>query len=73
MMIRIYHFIMNVKLSKWDINNLWCYCFHSYVISTLNRLVVDNYIIVYFHSAAPRRSMPGFGWLRRFYQMVDRR
>ena len=45
----------------------------SYVVSTLNRLVVDNYIIVYFHSAAPRRSMPGFNWLRQFYQMVDRR
>ncbi|XP_052785753.1 uncharacterized protein LOC128221254 [Mya arenaria] len=44
-----------------------------YVISTLELLVADDYMIVYFHGATPRRQMPSFGWLKRCYQMIDRR
>ncbi|KAK3095859.1 hypothetical protein FSP39_020085 [Pinctada imbricata] len=44
-----------------------------YVISTLETLVAEDYMIVYFHGATPRRQMPSFGWLKRCYQMIDRR
>jgi len=45
----------------------------SYVLFTLDRLIVDNYIIVYLHSGAPRHSMPSVSILHKFYEMVDRR
>ncbi|XP_064595905.1 protein prune homolog 2-like, partial [Liolophura sinensis] len=44
-----------------------------YVISTLELLVAEDYMIVYFHGATPRRQMPSFSWLKRCYQMIDRR
>ncbi|XP_052239411.1 uncharacterized protein LOC127850425 isoform X3 [Dreissena polymorpha] len=44
-----------------------------YVISTLELLVAEDYLIVYFHGATPRGQMPSFGWLKRCYQMIDRR
>ncbi|CAC5424701.1 PRUNE2 [Mytilus coruscus] len=43
-----------------------------YVISTLELLVAEDYMIVYFHGATPRRQMPSFGWLKKCYQMIDR-
>lgn len=45
----------------------------SYVLFTLDKLIVDNYIIVYLHSGAPRHSMPSVSILHKFYEMVDRR
>lgn len=45
----------------------------SYVLSTVDSIVVDDYVIVYVHGEAPQGSLPGFGWFRRFYQMIDRR
>ncbi|KAL3887239.1 hypothetical protein ACJMK2_027186 [Sinanodonta woodiana] len=44
-----------------------------YVISTLELLVAEDYLIVYFHGATPRRQMPSFGWLKKCYQTIDRR
>ncbi|XP_021376972.1 uncharacterized protein LOC110465466 [Mizuhopecten yessoensis] len=44
-----------------------------YVVSTLERLVAEDYMIVYFHGATPRRQMPSFSWLKKCYQMIDRR
>ena len=35
--------------------------------------MVDDYEIVYIHGDSPRNGMPGFGWFRQFYQMIDRR
>ena len=46
---------------------------HSYVLSVVDKLVVDDYVIVYLHSGAPRNSMPGIQWFHRFYRMIDRR
>ena len=46
---------------------------YRYVISTLELLVAEDYMIVYFHGATPRRQMPSFNWLKRCYQMIDRR
>ncbi|XP_039217194.1 protein prune homolog 2 isoform X2 [Crotalus tigris] len=44
-----------------------------YVISTLELMVAEDYMIVYLNGATPRRRMPGFGWMKRCYQMIDRR
>ncbi|XP_011404648.2 PREDICTED: protein prune homolog [Amphimedon queenslandica] len=44
-----------------------------YVLSVVEKLVVDDYVIVYLHSGAPRNSMPGIQWFHRFYRMIDRR
>ncbi|XP_035022751.2 protein prune homolog 2 isoform X2 [Hippoglossus stenolepis] len=44
-----------------------------YVISTLELMVAEDYIIVYLNGATPRRRMPGFSWMKKCYQMIDRR
>lgn len=44
-----------------------------YVISSLELLVAEDYMIVYLNGATPRRRMPGLGWLKKCYQMIDRR
>ncbi|XP_056232593.1 uncharacterized protein LOC130169695 isoform X4 [Seriola aureovittata] len=44
-----------------------------YVISTLELMVADDYMIVYLNGATPRRRMPGFSWMKKCYQMIDRR
>lgn len=54
-------------------DNFLCMFVYRYVISTLELLVAEDYMIVYFHGATPRRQMPSFGWLKRCYQMIDRR
>ncbi|CAJ0967972.1 unnamed protein product [Ranitomeya imitator] len=43
-----------------------------YVISSLELLVAEDYMIVYLNGATPRRRMPGLGWLKKCYQMIDR-
>lgn len=44
-----------------------------YVISTLELMVAEDYMIVYLNGATPRRRMPGFTWMKRCYHMIDRR
>ncbi|XP_037547754.1 protein prune homolog 2 [Nematolebias whitei] len=44
-----------------------------YVISTLELMVAEDYMIVYLSGATPHRKMPGLGWLKKCYQMIDRR
>ncbi|XP_046550478.1 protein prune homolog 2-like isoform X2 [Haliotis rubra] len=44
-----------------------------YVVHTLEQLVAEDYMIVYFHGATPRRQMPSLSWLKKCYQMIDRR
>ncbi|KAK2490102.1 hypothetical protein MC885_008615 [Smutsia gigantea] len=36
-----------------------------YVISSLELLVAEDYMIVYLNGATPRRRMPGIGWLKK--------
>lgn len=50
-----------------------CVLVGRYVISTLELLVAEDYMIVYLNGATPRRRMPGFSWLKKCYQMIDRR
>ncbi|XP_037079873.1 protein prune homolog 2-like isoform X2 [Pollicipes pollicipes] len=44
-----------------------------YVLATLDELVSDNYVLVYLHGATDSGRAPPFGWLRRCYQLIDRR
>lgn len=44
-----------------------------YVVSSLELLVAEDYMIVYLNGATPRRRMPGISWLKRCYQMIDRK
>ena len=44
-----------------------------YVISTLELMVAEDYVVVYLNGATPRRRMPGFSWMKKCYQMIDRR
>ncbi|GFS17870.1 protein prune homolog 2 [Elysia marginata] len=57
---------------KPDYSYIMNHLFH-YVVHTLEELVADDYVIVYFHGSTPRHKMPGLGWLRRCYQSIDRR
>ncbi|XP_072937712.1 uncharacterized protein [Epargyreus clarus] len=43
-----------------------------YVIWTLERLVTDEYVLVYLH-AARRRTPPSVAWLHECYKLVQRR
>ncbi|XP_037081984.1 uncharacterized protein LOC119102635 isoform X2 [Pollicipes pollicipes] len=44
-----------------------------YVLTTLDALIAEDYVLIYLHGATQRSCMPSFGWLKRCYQMVDRR
>lgn len=35
--------------------------------------MAEDYVIVYLNGATPHRRTPGLGWLKRCYQMIDRR
>ncbi|KAK7080480.1 Protein prune 2 [Halocaridina rubra] len=44
-----------------------------YVLSTLEQLIADDYILVYLAGGTPKSHMPTFHWLKRAYQMIDRK
>jgi len=44
-----------------------------YVLTTLDQLVADDYVLVYFHGATPKSCIPRFSWVKNCYQMIDRR
>jgi hypothetical protein len=46
---------------------------YRYVIGTLELMVAEDYMVVYLNGATPRRRMPGFSWMKKCYQMIDRR
>ncbi|CAG7824690.1 unnamed protein product, partial [Allacma fusca] len=47
--------------------------FNRYVLSSLEELIVEDYILVYLHGATPKSCMPTFSWLKRCYQLIDHR
>ncbi|XP_063898282.1 uncharacterized protein LOC110369637 isoform X1 [Helicoverpa armigera] len=54
----------------------YTYCMDNlflYVIWTLERLVTDDYVLVYLHGSAGRRRLPSFHWLHECYKLIDRR
>lgn len=42
-----------------------------YVLWTLERLVTDDYVLIYLHGGATK--LPAFTWIKRCYQMVGRK
>uniref|UniRef100_G3PXJ9 ATCAY kinesin light chain interacting caytaxin b n=1 Tax=Gasterosteus aculeatus aculeatus TaxID=481459 RepID=G3PXJ9_GASAC len=49
---------------------------YTYIMENLfllELLVAEDYMIVYLNGATPRRKMPGISWLKRCYQMIDRK
>ncbi|XP_073843568.1 uncharacterized protein [Musca autumnalis] len=44
-----------------------------YVVKTLEQLVTDDYVLIYLHGGSSRRNMPPFPWLKKCYQLLDRR
>lgn len=42
-----------------------------YVLSTLEQLVADDYVLIYLAGGCPKNSVPSFKWLKRAYQMID--
>lgn len=57
----------------WELKTLLFLPVIRYVISTLELMVAEDYMIVYLNGATPRRKMPGLGWMKKCYQMIDRR
>lgn len=50
-----------------------CTFSNRYVVSSLEMLVAEDYLIIYMNGATPRSKMPGISWLKKCYQMIDRR
>ncbi|XP_004525256.1 BCL2/adenovirus E1B 19 kDa protein-interacting protein 2 [Ceratitis capitata] len=44
-----------------------------YVIKTLEQLVTEDYVLIYLHGGTSRRNVPPFPWLKKCYQLLDRR
>ncbi|CAH2084319.1 unnamed protein product [Euphydryas editha] len=44
-----------------------------YVVWSVERLVTDEYVLVYLHGSAGRRRLPSFAWLHECYKLLDRR
>ncbi|CAL4123170.1 unnamed protein product [Meganyctiphanes norvegica] len=42
-----------------------------YVLSTLEQLIADDYVLIYLAGGCPKNSVPSFKWLKRAYQMID--
>lgn len=49
-------------------NNLF-----AYIISTLDQLVTEDYVLVYLQGGTSKDCVPGFSWLKRCYKMIDRK
>ncbi|XP_054854298.1 bcl-2/adenovirus E1B 19 kDa-interacting protein 2-like protein [Eublepharis macularius] len=45
----------------------------SYISSTLELMVAENYTLVCLNGATPRNRVPSFTWIRQCYQTIDRR
>ncbi|XP_028282334.1 bcl-2/adenovirus E1B 19 kDa-interacting protein 2-like protein isoform X2 [Parambassis ranga] len=44
-----------------------------FVIGTLDLMVAENYVIVYFCAGGQKDKLPGISWLRECYTSIDRR
>lgn len=66
---------VHVWIGSTQSEHLYCTVWYllSYVVSSLELLVAEDYMIVYLNGATPRRKMPGISWLKRCYQMIDRK
>lgn len=46
---------------------------YRYVVKTLDQLITDDYVLVYLHGGSSRSNVPPFPWLKKCYQLLDRR
>ena len=44
-----------------------------YIMDTLELIVAENYVIIYFDGGCSPRNLPGFQWLRKCYQLINER
>ena len=44
-----------------------------YIVSTMDLLVAQDYIIIYINGGCKKRNLPGLSWLRQCYSKIDRR
>ncbi|XP_039676276.1 bcl-2/adenovirus E1B 19 kDa-interacting protein 2-like protein isoform X2 [Perca fluviatilis] len=44
-----------------------------YVVGTLDLMVAENYVIVYFCAGGQKNKLPGISWLRECYTTINRR
>lgn len=65
--------VNRMKSFTWELKMFLFLPVIRYVISTLELMVAEDYMIVYLNGATPRRKMPGLGWMKKCYQMIDRR
>ena len=43
----------------------------SYVYQKIEKLVTNDYILVYFHGATPKHRTPDLKFLRKCYHMIN--
>lgn len=54
--------------SRYIMDNLFLY-----IVSTLDKLVAHEYLIVFFSSGCTQENRPPFSWLKKCYRLVDKR
>lgn len=71
--LREYRYIMD-QLFQYEIlfSCFYCQiCLFSYVYHKLEQLVINDYVLVYFHGATPKHRTPELKFLRKCYQMIN--
>jgi len=67
------HFFLCIIFTIFCIYNMIMCTYFRYVLTTLDQLITEDYVLIYLHGATSRSCMPTFSWLKRCYQMIDRR
>lgn len=44
-----------------------------YIVSTLDLLVAEDYMIIFFNGGCSRKNFPALKWIKKCYQMIHRR
>ena len=44
-----------------------------FIISLLDSLIFDQYILIYFHSGVSQHQLPNLQWIKHFYEIINER
>lgn len=44
-----------------------------YLISLLDSLIFDNYVLIYIHSGVQQTQLPSYNWIKQFYEFLNDR
>ena len=44
-----------------------------YLISLLDNLIFDNYVLIYIHSGVQQAQLPSYPWIKQFYEFLNER